>query len=379
MPTPQKIYDLVAQFERNRDDYRATSYNETETRREFIDPFFKAMGWDVDNEQGYAEAYKDVVHETAVKVQGKTKAPDYAFRIGGATKYFVEAKKPSVNVKEDIHPAYQLRSYAWSGKLPLSILTDFEEFAVYDCRPRPVKSDKAAHSRVMYFTYDQYIEKWDEIAAIFSPEAIRRGSFDKYVQSNKLKRGTAEVDDAFLADISGWRELLARNIALRNDGIKPRELNFGVQRTIDRLIFLRIAEDRGIERYGRLRDATKSTPIYPELCRLFRLADQKYNSGLFHFKAEKGREGEDNWTLDLQIDDVPLQTIIKNLYYPDTPFQFDMIPADILGQVYEQFLGKVIRLTAGGRAKIEEKPEVKKAGGVFYTPTYIVEYIVAQT
>ncbi|MCP4428605.1 MAG: restriction endonuclease subunit M, partial [Chloroflexi bacterium] len=219
MPAPQKIHDLVAQFERNRDDYRAASYNETETRREFIDPFFKAMGWDVDNEQGYAEAYKDVVHETAVKVQGKTKAPDYAFRIGGATKYFVEAKKPSVNVKEDIHPAYQLRSYAWSGKLPLSILTDFEEFAVYDCRPRPVKSDKAAHSRVMYFTYDQYIEKWDEIAAIFSPEAIRRGSFDKFVQSNKLKRGTAEVDDAFLADISGWRELLARNIALRNDGI----------------------------------------------------------------------------------------------------------------------------------------------------------------
>ncbi len=378
MPAPQKIHDLIAQFERNRSDYRAVNYNETETRREFIDPFFKALGWDVDNQQGYSEAYKEVVHETAVKVQGKTKAPDYAFRIGGQAKFFVEAKKPSVNIKDDIHPAYQLRSYAWSGKLPLSILTDFEEFAVYDCRPRPVKSDKAAHSRVIYFTYDQYIEKWDEIAAIFSPEAIRRGSFDKYVQSNKLKRGTAEVDDAFLADISGWRELLARNIALRNE-IKPRELNFAVQRIIDRLIFLRIAEDRGIEPYGRLRNAATADPVYPELCRLFRLADQKYNSGLFHFQAEKGREGRDTWTLGLQIDDKPLQTIVKNLYYPDTPFQFDMIPADILGQVYEQFLGKVIRLTAGGRAKIEDKPEVKKAGGVFYTPTYIVEYIVAQT
>ena len=378
MPAPAKIQELVQRFQHNRDAYRAAAYNETETRREFIDPFFKAMGWDVDNEQGYAEAYKEVVHETAVKVQGKTKAPDYAFRIGGQPKFFVEAKKPSVNIKDDIHPAYQLRSYAWSGKLPLSILTDFEEFAVYDCRPRPVKNDKAAHSRVMYFTYDQYIEKWDEIAAIFAPEAIRRGSFDKYVQSNKLKRGTAEVDDAFLADISSWRDLLARNIALRNT-VKTRELNFAVQRIIDRTIFLRIAEDRGIEPYGRLRDATTATPIYPELGRLFQLADQKYNSGLFHFKPEKGREGEDGWTLDLQIDDKPLKTIIKNLYYPDTPFQFDMIPADILGQVYEQFLGKVIRLTAGGQAKIEEKPEVKKAGGVFYTPTYIVDYIVAQT
>jgi len=379
MPAPQKIHDLIARFERNREHYRAANYNETETRREFIDPFFKEMGWDVDNEQGYAEAYKEVVHETAVKVAGKTKAPDYAFRVGGQTKYFVEAKKPSVNIKEDIHPAYQLRSYAWSGKLPLSILTDFEEFAVYDCRPRPAKNDKAAHSRVMYFTYDQYVEYWDEIKAIFSPEAIRRGSFDKYVQDNKAKRGTAEVDDAFLADISGWRELLARNIALRNERMKPRELNFAVQRTIDRLIFLRIAEDRGIELYGRLRDTLKADGIYSELTRLFRLADQKYNSGLFHFKAEKGREEEDEWTLDLQIDDKPLRTIIKNLYYPDTPFQFDMIPADILGQVYEQFLGKVIRLTASGQAKIEDKPEVKKAGGVFYTPTYIVDYIVAQT
>jgi len=378
MPAPQKIHELVDQFQRNREDYRAAVYNETQARREFIDPFFKALGWDIDNEQGYAEAYKEVIHETAVKVKGKTKAPDYAFRIGGQPKFFVEAKKPSVNIKDDVHPAFQLRSYAWSGKLPLSILTDFEEFAVYDCRPRPVKSDKAANSRVMYFTYDQYIEKWDQIAAIFSPEAIRRGSFDKYVQSNKLKQGTAEVDDAFLADISSWRELLARNIALRNK-LKPRELNFAVQRIIDRIIFLRIAEDRGIEPYGRLRDAAKVTPVYAELCRLFQLADQKYNSGLFHFQPEKGREGEDSWTLGLHIDDKPLQTILKNLYYPDSPFQFDMIPADILGQVYEQFLGKVIRLTAGGQAKIEDKPEVKKAGGVFYTPTYIVDYIVAQT
>lgn len=378
MPAPQKIHELVEQFKRNRDDYRAVTYNETQTRREFIDPFFEAMGWDVGNKQGYAEAYKEVIHETAVKVKGKTKAPDYAFRIGGTAKFFVEAKKPSINIKDDIHPAYQLRSYAWSGKLPLSILTDFEEFAVYDCRPRPVKSDKAANSRVMYFTYDQYIEKWDEITAIFSPEAIRRGSFDRYVQSNKVKRGTAEVDDAFLADISSWRELLARNIALRNT-LKQRELNFAVQRIIDRIIFLRIAEDRGIEPYGRLRDAAQVSPVYGELCRLFQLADQKYNSGLFHFKPEKGREGEDGWTLDLTIDDKPLRTILKNLYYPDSPFQFDMIPADILGQVYEQFLGKVIRLTASGQAKIEDKPEVKKAGGVFYTPTYIVNYIVEQT
>ncbi len=93
---------------------------------------FQALGWDMDNTQGYAASYKEVIHEDAVKVAGVTKAPDYAFRIGGVRKFFLEAKKPAVNIKEDIHPAYQLRRYAWSAKLPLSILCDFEEFAVYD-------------------------------------------------------------------------------------------------------------------------------------------------------------------------------------------------------------------------------------------------------
>ena len=95
------------------------------------------------NKKGYAEAYKDVVHEDQVKVGGATKAPDYGFRIGGARKSFVEAKKPSIDIKDDVHPAYQLRRYAWSARLPLSILTDFEELAVYDCRVRPVKSGKS--------------------------------------------------------------------------------------------------------------------------------------------------------------------------------------------------------------------------------------------
>lgn len=130
-------------------------------RREFIDPFFEALGWDVANKQGYAEAYKDVVHEETLKVGGGTKAPDYGFRIGGARKFFVEAKKPSVDIKEDVHPAYQLRRYAWSAKLPLSVLTDFEEFAVYDCRVQPHKSDKSSTARVMYVTFDQYGQRWD--------------------------------------------------------------------------------------------------------------------------------------------------------------------------------------------------------------------------
>ena len=95
MGLPNEIRELAERFERNKDAYRSPQYNETQLRREFLDPFFKALGWDIDNEQGYAEAYKDVIHEDAIKVGEATKAPDYCFRIGGARKFFLEAKKPA--------------------------------------------------------------------------------------------------------------------------------------------------------------------------------------------------------------------------------------------------------------------------------------------
>ncbi|MDQ7816202.1 MAG: TaqI-like C-terminal specificity domain-containing protein [Melioribacteraceae bacterium] len=380
MPAPQQIIDLVNRFERNYESYKSGNYNETQTRREFIDPFFEALGWDVSNKQGYAEAYKDVVHEYSQKTADTTEAPDYLFRIGGTRKFFVEAKKPSIKLADDIYPAFQLRRYAWTAKLPLSILTDFEEFAVYDCRIKPNKNDKPSTARINYYTYKDYLEKWDEIESIFSKDSILKGSFDKFAETNKGKRGTAEVDDAFLKEIEAWRETLAKNIALRNPKLSNRELNFAVQKIIDRIIFLRICEDRGIEEYGQLMNLQNGVNVYKRLLQIFTRADEKYNSGLFHFEKEKERpEAPDELTPKLSIDDKTLKDIIKTLYYPDSPYEFSVLPADILGHVYEQFLGKVIRLTPAHQAKIEEKPEVKKAGGVYYTPTYIVDYIVKNT
>jgi len=380
MPAPAEIRELVERFEANRESYRASGYNETLLRRDFLDPMFRALGWDMDNREGYAEAFRDVVHEDAIKVGGSTKAPDYSFRIGGRRIFFLEAKKPAVFIKEEVAPAYQLRRYAWSADLPLSILSDFEEFAVYDCRIKPSPGDKAAMGRLLYLTYRDYIERWDEIAAIFSKQAVLKGSFDRYAREAKGKKGTAGVDGDFLAQIEGWRETLAKNIALRNHGIEVRDLNFAVQATIDRIVFLRICEDRGIEPLNRLQGLTNGAGIYLRLAHAFREADDRYNSGLFHFRTEKHRAGSpDEFTLGLAIDDRVLKDLILGLYYPESPYEFSVLPADILGQVYERFLGSVVRLTAGGQAKIEEKPEVKKAGGVYYTPTYIVDYIVKQT
>src|SRR3989339_1889292 len=377
----RKTEDIVERFSRNIDVYKSGSYNEAQVRREFIEPFFEVLGWDVYNRQGYAEQYKDVVHEDSVKVGVSLKAPDYSFRIGGQRKFFLEAKKPSVSIKDDIDPAYQLRRYAWSAKLPLSILTDFEEFAVYDCRVKPNKTDKASTARIMYVgNCAEFTQHWDEIASIFSRDAVLKGSFDRYAESSKAKKGTAEVDTAFLKEIESWRDALARSLALRNPELSQRDLNFAVQRTIDRIIFLRICEDRGIERYGQLMALQNGDRMYARLCELFYRADERYNSGLFHFQKEKDRsESPDTLTPNLDIDDGALRDVIKNLYYPDSPYEFSVLSADILGQVYEQFLGKVIRLTAGHRAVVEEKPEGRKAGGGYYTPTYIVDYIVKKT
>jgi predicted type IV restriction endonuclease len=147
------IRSLVEKFDLHYDQYKAQTYNETQVRREFIDPMFKALGWDIDNEKSYAEQYKDVIHEDAIKIGGATKAPDYCFRIGGVRKFFLEAKKPAVNLKDDPLPSLQLRRYAWSAKLPLSILTDFEEFIVFDTRIRPSQTDKSSQGRTICFRY----------------------------------------------------------------------------------------------------------------------------------------------------------------------------------------------------------------------------------
>ncbi|HEX8456358.1 MAG TPA: TaqI-like C-terminal specificity domain-containing protein [Pyrinomonadaceae bacterium] len=377
---PAQICELIERFNRNRDDYRFGRYHETQLRREFIDPFFEALGWDVNNSRGYAETYKEVIHEDALRIGATVSAPDYSFRVGGMRKFFVEAKRPSVNLREDLSPAFQLRRYAWSAKLPLSILTDFEEFVVYDCRVKPAKTDKPSTARTLYLTCEEYLERWGEITGIFSREAVLKGSFDKYAEVSKTRRGTLEVDADFLATIESWRENLARNIALRNLDLTRRELNFAVGRTIDRIVFLRICEDRGIEPPSQLKNLLNGEHVYSRLYEIFLRADQKYNSGLFHFERERDRkELPDVLTPNLAVDDRVLKEIIRNLYLPESPYEFSVLPADILGQVYEQFLGKVIRLTAGHRAVVDDKPEVKKAGGVYYTPTYVVEYIVRET
>jgi hypothetical protein len=379
---PKSVSYLVARFREHREQYRSPTgnYNETQVRREFLDPLFAALGWDVSNEANLSAAYKEVIHEDAIKVQGKTKAPDYCFRVGGVRQFFLEAKKPAVNIRESAPAAYQLRRYAWSAKLPFSILSDFEEFAVYDCRPKPKRTDDAATARILYFTLDELEERWDELSSMFGRDAVSSGALRRFAYDWKPITGGAEVDRAFLSEIESWRDELARDVASNNSDIIQSELNFAVQRIIDRIIFLRICEDRGLEEYCTLLACAQAQDVYRSLLDVFQRADEKYNSGLFHFASEKDwTEPPDRLTPILSISNKPLISIIRKLYFPDSPYEFSVLPAEILGQVYEQFLGKVIYLNEAGRARVEEKPEVRKAGGVYYTPAFVVDYIIQTT
>jgi predicted type IV restriction endonuclease len=369
----KKISELVERFEEQYDSYKKADYNETLTRRDFIDPFFKALGWDVDNEEGYAQSYREVIHEDKVKVGKATKAPDYSFRLsGGKRLFFVEAKKPSVSIKDEIQPAYQVRRYGWSAKLSISVVTDFEEFAIYDCTRKPLATDKASVSRIKYLNFKDFLNEFDFIWNTFSKDRVLKGSFDKFIAGNANKKGTATVDKEFLISLDSWRTYLATSISLRNKGLTEDEINFAVQQTIDRLIFLRIAEDRGVEPYGNLQAAIKQGEYYQNLFNIFKDADDKYNSGLFNIK-------KDQISQDLKIDNKVIKTILNEMYYPICPYEFSVLSVEILGSAYEQFLGKTIKISPTHHAIIEDKPEVRKAGGVYYTPQYIVDYIVKNT
>ena len=376
-----EIVALCDYFARNREAFHAPGVKEAHVRQSLIDPFFEALGWNVSNNPPVAPQYREVIPEDSIDVEGQQKAPDYTFRVGTLPKFFVEAKKCGVNVNADPGPAYQLRRYGWSAKAALSILTDFEELAVYDCTTRPRPTDKASHARIQYCRFDEYPDRWPDLWSVFSREAVWSGAFDQYCAS-KRKRGTSEVDVEFLKEIEGWRDELARNMALRNPALSGDELNRAVQLTIDRIVFLRMAEDRGLEPQEQLLGLCERPDIYGRFMgQLCRKADDRYNSGLFHFQKEPGvSEAPDQITPRLTVEDKTLKPILQSLYFAHgSPYHFGVLPVEILGTVYERFLGKVIRLTAGHQAKVEEKPEVRKAGGVYYTPSYIVDYIVGQT
>ena len=376
MGAPDEVLELVKRYQRGREIYESSAYLEASVRQEYIDPLFRALGWDVGNLLGWADQNKEVVVEPYVEVDGRQKAPDYAFRVGPEPKFFVEAKRPSIPVRVDSESAQQIRTYGWNRSMPACALTNFGEFAVYDTAVKPITGDKTSIARVEYFTFLEYEERWEWLIELFGRDSVWRGSLEEFARSQPTRRGSEPVDVALLVQIEKWREKLAIELVQQNSDLNTRDLNSAVQLIIDRILFLRICEDRNVETYGGLRSAAKHRDIYGELLRMFRHADARYNSGLFHFAKESSRSSfPDGLTPGLSIRDRVLGSLINDLYPPASPFDFRYIGVEVLGSAYEQFLGKVISVGSDRKISIDEKPEIKKAGGVVYTPQSVVRYI----
>ena len=369
------LKELVQQFKEGEAFYTSKDFVESEVRSKFIDPLLECLKWDVKNEKGARPDKREVITEDRIVVDGQTKHPDYTLMFGGVKKIFVEAKQPSVNLKVDPAPALQVRRYAYTAKMPIAILTDFQELAIYDTRIKPTSKDSASTARIEYLTYNQYEEKFEELYNHISWDAVDLGKFDTYYESAKEKRGTKSVDEDILEMIERWRVLLACDIALHNEEMNEAALTSCVQKLIDRLLFLRIAEDKEIEGHRQLQKVSaEKENIYAKLKSLFAKCETRFNAGLFT---------NDDYLNSLKVEDKTLCTIIDELYYPSCQYEFSVLPVEILGNIYERFLGKIIRFKRktknGHSVEIIEKPEVQKAGGVYYTPSYIVSYIVKET
>jgi len=386
---PEELSELIKKYHA---DPASKNQTEATVRNDYINSIVELLGWDLTNKEGIAEFYREVIVEDTQEVEGATKKPDYAIRFKDKKLFYVEAKRPSKDLQCDSDAAFQIRRYGWSAGMEVCLLTSFNEFAVYDTTIKPQETDRAAIARIFYCKYGQLgtpykdsaegsHSNWDYICSLFSKEAVKKGILDR-INKGDRKIGTQTVDEEFLREIEQWRESLAQNIAYNNT-LDNNTLNEVVQKTIDRLLFLRICEDRGIEPKNTLKSvADTGRRIYSQLFEIFKKSDAKYNSGLFYFDKhikEKGfSEMPDQVSGSVKISDKPLLTILKQLYYP-SPYQFSVMPTDILGSVYERFLGKKICLTSTNRCEVVPRSEVIKAGGVYYTPQHIVEYIVLKT
>lgn len=375
---PEILRKKIEQFELHAAEYRNPSYKEARTRIEFIDSLLEALGWDVANRAGEAERWKNVVVEPAQNVEGHKRSPDYALRTQGENAIFVEAKKPSVRLSTDADASLQARRYAWSGKLPIVVLTNFQELAIYDGTVMPKPGDGARVARLHYFVLDELEENWGVIESTLSRQAVEAGSLRKLQASLPSRSGKDRIDNVFLRDLESARATLATHVAELNPYLTDDELIAVVQLTLDRIIFLRICEDRGVETFGELRSATYAPDVRAALNYLFASADARYNSGLFHFDPEPGRPEPDVLSQNIKIDDTVLADTIQRFYPPRSPYAFSVMPVEILGRAYENFLAKRI-VRKRGVVSLELKPEYRKAGGVFYTPEWLCKAVVERT
>src|SRR3989338_4836019 len=363
----EEIKKLVERYNKLVESGKAKSYNEEMTKKDFILPLFRALGWSVEDGD-------EVTAEEKIS-KGRV---DYAFRIEDIPKLFLEAKA----IREDLNGfriiegkkvtfIEQAINYAWHKGATWAILTDFEGIKVFNAE---WKSVNYLQNQFFSINCSQFLNNFEQLW-LLSRESLELGLIDKEAEKWGKKAKKIPVDKQLLSDLTRFRELLTKNILKNNSSknLTEEDLEEAVQRIIDRLIFIRTLEDKQLEApilQSLIRENTNKI-ISKKLNDVFRKIDDVYNSKLFtpHLCEE------------LAIDDDILEKIMYGLFKTaDNTFHYDFsaIDADVLGNIYEQYLGHILKKTAK-RASLTEGKAYRKEQGIYYTPTYVVDYIVKNT
>ena len=323
------VQQLVADFQSQEAAYLSPHYQESQVRQDFIDKFFTALGWDVTHERQKNPYEQEVKIENRVNASGSQRRADYAFSIAPnfrTIKFFVEAKKPSRNLA-NADDYYQAIRYGWNQGTPLAVLTDFEEFHILDCRYKPdIKS--SLDRKITSFRYTDYTneEIFARIFHLFGREAVANGSLEKFTADLPKPKGKAakgavrtiyqQVDESFLELLDGYREALAKEFKNHNQHLDGEELTEAVQRTLDRLVFIRFLEDKSIEEPAIIGLSAKPSAwkAFTALCRAL---EPKYN-GLV-FKPHRILDGD----AFMQPGNKVFGAICAELSDPSSPYDFD--------------------------------------------------------
>lgn len=362
-----KVLRLVNNFVENKTKFE--KMKETDIRNKLIDPLFENLGWDIDGK----EIPDEVIREETIRT-GKTKFIDYTFKINGITKFVVEAKAVSEDLGNSQY-VKQVIEYAYNKACLWAVLTDFEEVKIFlvdrDYKETPIYDINLSDT-------SRFDENFEKLWKFISKEGISSNNLENEAKDRGQLKDKVPIDQQLLDDLVIWRKGLTDDIRMRyKDRYDEDTIDEIVQRIIDRLIFIRKTEDAGIE--DRILDQItrrEDKYTYGEIKKLFERFNRDYNSKLF------GEDTKDKHECDLiDISNNVIKKVIKGLYVPSKgkiEYNFAVIDADILGNIYEQYLSFILK-KAGKGAKLVGGKAHRKEQGIYYTPTYIVDYIVRNT
>ena len=363
---------------------------ESQIENDYIRPLFRYLNWRTES-AGLRMSEREMV---LVETDRQGKRPDYRFQLNGQHLFFVDAKKVKYRM-HDPRWQWQVYRYAYSTrnnpaprKVDFGVLTDFQEFILLDCTFEARKPEAVNNFRVLDWRYTDYVTQFDRLWDIFERKNVLEASGDRksglwacYLSPKQAKANRVAPDEGFLDkldnDKNGWRVRLAKDMKKCSPNLTGEVITAAVQLLIDRLVFIKALSDRDIDDdyLAKLAECIETNGLgeddrgwFSAAKPVFDRLNRFYDGSIFKSQTEE----------TVITSNRVVRDIIRELDPDNSPYDLSVLPVEILGTIYERFLGKVVRTTEQ-RVKIEDKPEVRKAGGVYYTPQYIVHYIVEQT